>query len=126
MKENLLFDCNLVQEEIAWNKKLSRAHQLHILSCQSCNAIASEFSELNSLLESLDQKVPSNFVDRIMHKINDPNELHEKSRFIGIQTIFTKLFQVPAMQVGFVTASLMFALGNVYRFVLSIVIPSIA
>ncbi|MBI2519549.1 MAG: hypothetical protein HYV97_04005 [Bdellovibrio sp.] len=62
-------NCNLVQESIAWGRVIDLEDKKHILNCNKCSAVASQIEELDSLMKNESIDIPSDFVDRIMLKI---------------------------------------------------------
>ena len=62
--------CQLIQEDIAWNRALNQEDKEHVLSCSSCSEIADQVAELDSLVrEVIDQEIPPGFADRVIAKI---------------------------------------------------------
>jgi hypothetical protein len=104
--------CVAVQEQIAWDRKLSEDVQMHILSCAECGQVAAEFASLDVWMSHYDVSIPSGFADKVMHQI-DALEGTQRSG----------LFSSRWAELGLVSAGAAFAIWNLIQFVLAVLLP---
>jgi hypothetical protein len=120
-----LKDCALIQEQIAWDKELPEEIQLHVLSCEDCNRVATEFASLDSwIAQHLDASIPEGFADAVMARITS-----KPQRDFGVRWLpeaSRRILSSRWMQVGIVAAGSVIAVLNLIRFVLSVILPVIA
>lgn len=120
--------CNVVQEAIAWSRAVDGEAQPHLLDCERCRAFLEQIAALDARMqEQTDVDVPNGFADGVMSEIArrapspaapSPRERSSSRRAPRIPT--------RTLEIALAQASLVLGLTNVLRFVLSMLVPSIA
>lgn len=120
--------CNLIQEEIAWGRTLSEEHQRHVLSCEFCKKVALQFEKLDADLGPLfNTSVPDNFADRVMEKIHaDSAHLEPSDWFGGLAMKVSGWLELRPVQIGAAYIGFLFTIGNLARFIFSLLAASTA
>ena len=118
-------DCALIQEQIAWDKDLPEEIQMHVLSCEECNRVATEFAGLDSwIAEHLDASIPEGFADGVMARITQKPQIDSGRRWLPETS--RRILASRWMQVGIVAAGSVIAILNLIRFVLAVILPVLA
>jgi hypothetical protein len=108
--------CHLIREDIAWGRKLRQEDKKHVFSCIACSEIASQFTELDSLVrEAIETKIPLGFADRVMAKIwkEEPKNDNLIYRWFPL---LEKVLYSKAVQWSFVGIGSVFGLFKIFRF----------
>ena len=108
--------CQLIQENIAWGRRLSPEDQKHVLCCTSCSEIAAEFEDLDSLVrEGIEPEIPYGFADKVVAQIGEEKrreDVHFSLRLPHIERIFFS----KAVQWGLVGIGSVFGVIKIFRF----------
>jgi hypothetical protein len=114
--------CHLIQEDIAWARRLSPEDQKHVLSCSACSETAARFEELDSLVRNvIGADVPSGFADRVVVQI-EGEKLRGDSLFARRLPFLEMIFFSRAVQWALVGIGSVFGLFKILRFFAGVVI----
>lgn len=114
--------CHLIQEDIAWARKLSPEDQKHVLSCSACSETAARVEELDSLVRNaMGADVPNGFADRVVLRIE--TEKRSRDNLRGRRLPFLEMiFFSRAVQWALVGIGLVFGLFKILRFFAGVLI----
>jgi hypothetical protein len=114
--------CHLIQEDIAWARRLSPEDQKHVLSCGACSETAARFEELDSLVRNaMGADVPNGFADRVVIKIEA--EKRTRDRLFARRLPFLEMiFFSRAVQWALVGIGSVLGLFKILRFFAGVVI----
>ena len=115
--------CQIIQENIAWNRELSEQDKEHILSCTKCSEVAASMEEMDSLMKEAGYaEVPSGFADRIMMKILE-DEKEEKDWFWRVSRLAERLIQFKPVQWILVGSGILFSIQFMFRYFFGFIFP---
>lgn len=104
--------CVAIQEQIAWDRKLSEDVQIHVLACAECGKVAAEFASLDVWMSEYDVSIPSGFADKVMLQIDALEGSHRPA-----------VFSSRWAEWGLVSAAAVIAIWNLIQFVLGVLLP---
>ena len=108
--------CHLIQEDIAWGRELRQEDKKHVLSCSACSEIASQFTELDSLVrEATKTEIPPGFADRVVAKIWGEETKSDNPLYQWFPLLERVLYS-RALQWAFVGIGSVFGLFKIFRF----------
>jgi predicted anti-sigma-YlaC factor YlaD len=109
--------CNAVQEAIAWSRTLEGEAQGHLLDCERCRAFLEQIAALDARMhEHAEVDVPTDFADRVMANIAERAMPGRSRRNITARSL----------EIALANFGLVLGVTNVVRFVLAMLVPSIA
>ncbi len=121
MKENV---CGSVQESIAIGAKLGDEQQRHLSTCHQCQAVLSEYQQLENLFAlNFEANIPLNFADAVMSRIEEESVPVLNDWFAHLQTKIFTLMGRPSSQWAMVSLGAAMSVSNLARFVLFILTP---
>ncbi len=112
--------CKAAQEAIAWNRALDAGVREHLVHCESCQALLAGVTFLDAvILQGIDGDVPADFAERVMMRVAD-------ARHVGVHSHLAPLLRDRRLQVAFLNVGMLVSLSNLFRFMLSLLVPNTA